>query len=144
MVSCIYNYLCNQSLSPLTLWARISLRRGVPDTTLCDKVCQLHTTGRWFSTGTPVSSINKSLNLPQRYICNIVESGVKHHKPKLNFAWIVKLYINNRDRLFLFSYNYYFFIHMPCFYLLRNMMMKWSVSPPWYYFVIYIHFISCW
>jgi hypothetical protein len=33
----IYNYLCNQCLSPLTLWVRIAIRRGVLDTTLCDK-----------------------------------------------------------------------------------------------------------
>jgi hypothetical protein len=38
--SWIYNYLCNQCLSPLTLWVRITLRRGVLDTTLCDKDCQ--------------------------------------------------------------------------------------------------------
>ena len=36
------------------------LRRGVLDTTLCDKVCQLLATGRWFSLVTPVSSINKT------------------------------------------------------------------------------------
>ena len=42
------------------LWVRISLRWGVHDTTLCDKVCQWLTAGRWFSPGTPVSSINKS------------------------------------------------------------------------------------
>ena len=58
--SWIYNYLCNQCLSPLTLWVRISLRRGVLDTTLCDKVCQWLATGRWFSPGTPVSSTNKT------------------------------------------------------------------------------------
>jgi hypothetical protein len=29
-------------------------------TTLCDKVCQSLATGRWFSTGTPVSSTNKT------------------------------------------------------------------------------------
>jgi hypothetical protein len=29
----------NQCLSQLTLWVRISLRRGVLDTTLCEKVC---------------------------------------------------------------------------------------------------------
>ena len=34
--------------------------RGVLDTTLCDKVCQLLATGRWFSPGTPVSSTNKT------------------------------------------------------------------------------------
>jgi hypothetical protein len=38
----------------LTLWVQIPLRRGVLDTTLCDKVCH------WFSPGTPVSSANKT------------------------------------------------------------------------------------
>ena len=38
--SWIYNYLCNQYLSPLTLRIRILLRRGVLDTILRDKVCQ--------------------------------------------------------------------------------------------------------
>jgi len=35
--SWIYNYLCNQCLSPLMLWVRISIRARL--TTLCDKVC---------------------------------------------------------------------------------------------------------
>jgi hypothetical protein len=38
--SWMYNYLSNKCLSPLALWVRILLRRGVLDTTLCDKVCQ--------------------------------------------------------------------------------------------------------
>jgi hypothetical protein len=58
--SWIYNYLCNQCLSPLTLWVRTPLRRGVLDTTLCDKICQWLATGRWFSPGTVVSSTNKT------------------------------------------------------------------------------------
>jgi hypothetical protein len=58
--SWIYNYLCNQCLSPLTLWVWIPLRWGVFDTTLCDKVCQWLAAGRWFSPGTAVSSINKT------------------------------------------------------------------------------------
>ena len=41
-------------------WVRIPLRRGVLDTTLCDKVCQWPAAGRWFSPGTPVSSTNKT------------------------------------------------------------------------------------
>jgi len=53
--SWIYNCLCNPRLSPLTLWVRIPLRRGVLDTTLCDKVCQWPVTSRWFS---PISSTN--------------------------------------------------------------------------------------
>ena len=52
--SWIYNYLCNQCLSPCMLWFRISMRAKC--TTLCDKVCQWLATGRWFSPGTPVSS----------------------------------------------------------------------------------------
>ena len=58
--SWIYNYLYNQCLSPLMLWVRILLRRGVLDTTLCDKVCQWLVAGRWLSLVTLVSSINKT------------------------------------------------------------------------------------
>jgi hypothetical protein len=43
--SWIYIYLC---LSTLMLWVRIPLSRGVLDKTLCDKVCQILTTGRWY------------------------------------------------------------------------------------------------
>jgi len=56
----IYNYLCNQCLSPLTLWVWILLRRSVLDTSVCDKVCQWLEVGRWFSPSTPVSSTNKT------------------------------------------------------------------------------------
>jgi len=69
--SWIYNYLCNQCISPLTLWVRIPLRRGVLDTTLCDKVCQCLAAGRWFSLGTPVSSTNKT------YLHDITEMLLK-------------------------------------------------------------------
>jgi hypothetical protein len=41
--SWIYTYLCNQCLSPLMLWVRISIRARCA--TLCDKICQ------WLSTG---------------------------------------------------------------------------------------------
>ena len=56
--SWIYNYLCNQCLSPLMLWIWISIRARC--TTLCDKVCQWLATGRWFSPGPPVSSTYKT------------------------------------------------------------------------------------
>jgi hypothetical protein len=56
--SWIYNYQCNQCLSPLMLWVRISIRARC--TTLCDKVCQWLATGRWFSPDPPVSSTNKT------------------------------------------------------------------------------------
>ena len=58
--SWIYNFLCNQSLSPQTLWVQIPFRRGVLDTRLCDKICQWLASGRWFSPGTPLSSSNKT------------------------------------------------------------------------------------
>ena len=57
--SWICSYLYKQYLSSLSLWVWIPLRRGVLDTTLCDKVCQWLVAGRWFSPGTPVSSTNK-------------------------------------------------------------------------------------
>ena len=56
--SWIYNYLCNQCLLPLMLWVWISIRARC--TILCDEVCQWLATGRWFSPGSLVSSINKT------------------------------------------------------------------------------------
>ena len=56
--SWIYNYLCNQCLSPLMLWVRISIRARC--TTLCDKVYQWLATCQWFSQSPPVSSTNKT------------------------------------------------------------------------------------
>jgi hypothetical protein len=50
--------LCNQCLSPLMLWARISIRARC--TALCDKVCQWLATSRWFSPSTPVSPTNNT------------------------------------------------------------------------------------
>ena len=44
----------------LTLRVWIPLRRGLLDTTLCDKVCQWLATGRWFSPGITVSFTNKT------------------------------------------------------------------------------------
>ena len=58
--SWIYNYICNQCLSPLTLWVQILFRRSILDPTLCDKVCQWLVAGRWFSLDTLVSSTNKT------------------------------------------------------------------------------------
>ena len=57
--SWIYIYLCNQCLSLLMLWVRISIR--VRCTASCDKVCQWLLTGWWFSLGPQVSSTNKNV-----------------------------------------------------------------------------------
>ena len=50
------------NINLLYWWHRIWIlpRRGVLNTTLCDKVCQWLATGRWFSPGTPVPSTNKT------------------------------------------------------------------------------------
>jgi hypothetical protein len=56
--SWIYNYLCNQRLSPLMLWVQISIRSRC--TKLCDQVCLWLATGRWFSRDFPVSSTNET------------------------------------------------------------------------------------
>ena len=58
--SWLYKYLCNQCLSPLTLWVRTQHMRGTFDTTLYDKVCQWLAAGRCFFPGSPVSSTNKT------------------------------------------------------------------------------------
>jgi hypothetical protein len=42
------------SLSPLTLWVWILLRRGVLATTICNKVWQWLAAGLWFSPCTPI------------------------------------------------------------------------------------------
>ena len=69
--------LCNQCLSPLTLWVRIPPRWEVLDTTLRDKVCQ------WLATGfLRVLRFLHQWNWPPRYNSNIVESCVKYHKPQ--------------------------------------------------------------
>ena len=58
--SWIYNYLCNQCLSPLALWFWIPLRWGSLDSTLFEKVCQWLAEDWWFTLSTPVSSTNKT------------------------------------------------------------------------------------
>jgi hypothetical protein len=73
----IFNYLCNQCLSPLMLRLRISISGRC--TILCNKVCQWLVAGRGFSPGPPFSSTNKIDR--HWYNWNIAESDVKHHNP---------------------------------------------------------------
>jgi hypothetical protein len=90
--SWIYNYICNQCLSPL-MWVRILLRRGVLDTTLCDQVCQFLMTGQWFSQGITVSSTNKTdcqdiSEILLKVALNTINSSIKIFKltRKMNFS----------------------------------------------------------
>jgi len=56
--------------------------RSVLNTTLCDKVSQWLATGRWFSSGTPVSSINKTYRDGIAEILLKVALNTINHKPK--------------------------------------------------------------
>ena len=84
--SWIYNYMYIKFLWLLKLFEHRSWRH-VPDTTLCDKVCHWLSVGRWFSPGTPVSSINKT----DRH--NITEIFLKDalNTINLNLVLIAKL-----------------------------------------------------
>ena len=66
-------------ISPLTLWVRITLRQGVLDTALCDKVYQWLAAGRLFYPDTPISSTNKTDCHDITENWNYVESCIKHH-----------------------------------------------------------------
>ena len=99
--SWIYNYLCNQCLM---LCVRIPLRRGVLDTTLCDKVCQ------WFSLGSPVSFTNKTDCHEITEIMLKVELNTMNVKPNLNISYIdtnqlMSLIISPTYKCFFFNYN---------------------------------------
>ena len=89
----IYNYLCYQCLSPLTLWVRTPLRRGELDTTLCDKICQWLATGRWFSLCSPLSSTNKTDrdDIPEillKVVLNTINQTIPNHLFSLIFLFI--------------------------------------------------------
>ena len=82
----IYNYLCNQCLSPLKLWVRnLFMARCIFDTTLCDKVCQWLATGPWFSPGSPVSSTNKTdrHDIPEIWLKVALNTINLSHKPTI-------------------------------------------------------------
>ena len=70
----IYNYLCNQCLSPLTLWVWIPLRWSVLDTTLCDKVCQ------WLAAGRYSNAYYNNIILPGVNINCLTNFSTKTHQ----------------------------------------------------------------
>ena len=82
----VYNYPCNQYLSPLTLWVRIQFRRGVLDT-LFYKNSQWLAAGRWFSPGSPVSSTNKTdhYDITEILLKVPLTHPPPHHPQKLKF-----------------------------------------------------------
>ena len=70
--------------------------RGVLDTTLYNKVCQWLATGWWFSSGTPVSSTNKT---DRHDIAEIMlKVALNTNKTKPNRLWLKTL---NRNPCFI-------------------------------------------
>ena len=77
-------FICTTDIIPLLTLEYVTIWINQPE-----KKCNIHrAAGRWFSPGTPVSSTNKT---DRHDIAeNIVESGVKHHKPSQKiFPFIV-------------------------------------------------------
>jgi hypothetical protein len=66
VISLYHLFTCGNKISdnpagaPLPPFTYMPLRLGVLDTALCNTVCQWLAAGSWFSSGTPVSSSNKS------------------------------------------------------------------------------------
>jgi hypothetical protein len=103
--SWIYNYICNQCLSPLMLWVRIFI--GARIKTLYDQDCQWLLTGRWFSPG-PSNKTDRHDNW------NIVESGVKHHQTiNIQVVWVggppphTLFWPKSRNRFFLIASQFW-------------------------------------
>ena len=97
--SWIYIYLCNQCLSPLMMWVRISIRARC--TTLCDKVCHWLATGRWFSPGPPASSTTKTgrydiAEILLKVVLNTINQStfIKHNVTNIiSLDWMLKSYL---------------------------------------------------
>jgi hypothetical protein len=107
--SSIYNYPCNQWLSPLMLWGRISIRARC--TTLCDKVCQWLTTSWWFSPGPPptnkqtnivllllVESFTVLTTLSLKVLCTIQWSKEKKHEKTRTLSLTIPNWSDQKDR----------------------------------------------
>jgi hypothetical protein len=84
--SWIYNYLCNQCQSPLTLLVRIPvMARSTRYTTMWKKFVSGLRQVRWFLRALRFPHQYK---WPPGYNCNIVESCVKHHSTNSYSSYI--------------------------------------------------------
>ena len=71
--------------------------QGVLDTTLCDKVCQLLATGRWFS---PVSSTNKiDCHDITEILLKVALNTIKQTKPK-PMSMLQIMYLSNLNMVY--------------------------------------------
>jgi hypothetical protein len=98
--SWMYNYLCNQCLSPLTLWIQIPCRRGVLDT-LCDKVCQRLAAGLLITRVTWWVLLMEQELLTPLFILSDYPFGTFKLRDREKVIWSFKLYIfssNTKDQ----------------------------------------------
>ena len=90
-------------------------RPGVLNTTLCDKVCQWFAAGRWFSSGTPLSSTCEWMSdcclTRIRYFWRDVDEvrfvldHHGHHANKLSWIFIVLAHWNNSLRVYMLIHS---------------------------------------
>ena len=90
------HYLCNEWLSPLMLWVRITIRARC--TTLCDKVCQWLATGGWFS---PVSSTNRTDRHDiTKILLTVALNTIKQTNKQTCFCWSMSMFNFSNWRLY--------------------------------------------
>ena len=125
----IYNYLCNQCLSPLNLWFWTPF---MVRCTRCNSMwqslsvnCNRSVVFSWYP------GFLNQWNWPPRYSWNIVGSGVKHHNPNpFNVRWhllcqIIVLLYNELHKGCKFVYCY-FQLKLEC--LLPSMKMGKNIN----------------
>ena len=113
--SWIYNFLCNQWLSPLKLWARIPhMARCIRYNIMWYILSVTWDRSVFFSV---YSCFLHQWNWPPRYNWNIVESGVKHHNPNHIFGiicfrnmvshpWLFSRFVFRRHRRYFIPRNF--------------------------------------
>ena len=101
--SWIYNYLCNQYLSPLKLWVWTLF-----DTTICETLCYWLATGWWFS---PVSSTNKTdcHDITEILLMKVVLNSI--NQPTLSFKFRISLLLQWTAVVFMVKYFVEFTSH---------------------------------
>ena len=96
----------NFQIGQMTKNTRIPLKRGVLDTTLCDKVCQWLAAGRWFSLGTPVSFTNRTDCNEITDILLKVALNITTHPPTINTENKHVLHAKNTIHVQVFEISY--------------------------------------